>query len=55
VNLDPATVPVDFTYWGEFHNGAAAALRLSPDLEGMSAAWIAYQRPAGEPTPAHGT
>lgn len=54
VTLDPAVTAADLTHWAEFHNGVAAALRLSPDLEGVSAAWIAYQRPSPEPSPTHG-
>lgn len=38
--------------WGEFHNGVAAGLRISPLSGGVESSWIAFNKPA-ELTPEH--
>ncbi|KAG6820526.1 hypothetical protein H0H93_015697 [Arthromyces matolae] len=38
--------------WGEFHNGVAAALRISPFSPSIESSWIAYNKPS-ELTPEH--
>lgn len=35
----------DFTAWPEFHNGAAAGLRLQPGTVKLGRSWIMYNRP----------
>lgn len=35
----------DFTAWPEFHNGAAAGLRLQPEAGRLGRSWIMYNRP----------
>ncbi|KAJ7468501.1 hypothetical protein FB451DRAFT_1136619 [Mycena latifolia] len=32
--------------WGEFHNGVAAGLRISPSAGGVESSWIAFNKPA---------
>ena len=41
-----------FTAWPEFHNGAAAALRLLPDNRNLMRSWIVYNKP-DEPSYSH--
>ncbi|KAJ6553970.1 hypothetical protein DFH09DRAFT_1366046 [Mycena vulgaris] len=38
--------------WGEFHNGVAAGLRISPSAGGVESSWIAFNKPT-ELTPEH--
>ncbi|KAJ7484095.1 hypothetical protein B0H11DRAFT_1806991 [Mycena galericulata] len=38
--------------WGEFHNGVAAGLRISPSATGVESSWIAFNKPS-ELTPEH--
>ncbi|KAJ6524495.1 hypothetical protein B0H19DRAFT_972018 [Mycena capillaripes] len=38
--------------WGEFHNGVAAGLRISPSAGGVESSWIAFNKPQ-ELTPEH--
>ncbi|KAJ7631908.1 hypothetical protein DFH06DRAFT_1479779 [Mycena polygramma] len=38
--------------WGDFHNGVAAGLRISPSASGVESSWIAFNKPA-ELTPEH--
>ncbi|KAF7300244.1 APC1-C domain-containing protein [Mycena kentingensis (nom. inval.)] len=38
--------------WGEFHNGVAAGLRISPSASGVESSWIAFNKPS-ELTPEH--
>jgi anaphase-promoting complex subunit 1 len=38
--------------WGEFHNGVAAGLRISPSAGGVESSWIAFNKPS-ELTPEH--
>ncbi|KIY45780.1 hypothetical protein FISHEDRAFT_8253, partial [Fistulina hepatica ATCC 64428] len=32
--------------WGEFHNGVAAGLRISPTATGIEGSWIAFNKPS---------
>jgi hypothetical protein len=34
--------------WPEFHNGAAAGLRLAPGTHQLTRTWVVYNKPAGE-------
>ena len=51
IDLDLATLPSDQLHWPEFHNGAAAALRLCPpgcgtaDEGELGRNWIVYNKP----------
>ncbi|KAL1503732.1 hypothetical protein AB1Y20_012203 [Prymnesium parvum] len=51
VDLDLAALPADHLVWPEFHNGAAAALRLAPPGSGVKGEgelgrnWITYNKP----------
>ncbi|KAH7911788.1 hypothetical protein BJ138DRAFT_869582 [Hygrophoropsis aurantiaca] len=45
-------IPQDCTNWGEFHNGVAAGLRISPSARGVESSWIAFNKPS-ELTPEH--
>ncbi|KAG6898030.1 hypothetical protein C0992_007026 [Termitomyces sp. T32_za158] len=38
--------------WGDFHNGVAAGLRISPFSAGVESSWIAFNKPS-ELTPEH--
>ncbi|KAI0315112.1 hypothetical protein OF83DRAFT_1133590 [Amylostereum chailletii] len=38
--------------WGEFHNGVAAALRISPSASEIDSSWIKFNKPS-ELTPEH--
>lgn len=38
--------------WGEFHNGVAAGLRISPSAMGVESSWIAFNKPS-ELSPEH--
>jgi len=40
-----AQLPADHTAWPEFHNGVAAALRLSLGRAAISRTWIVYNKP----------
>jgi anaphase-promoting complex subunit 1 len=45
-------VPLDCSSWGEFHNGVAAGLRISPSATGVQSSWIKFNKPS-ELTPEH--
>ncbi|KAG2076443.1 hypothetical protein BDR04DRAFT_1148887 [Suillus decipiens] len=45
-------IPVECLNWGEFHNGVAAGLRISPEARGVESSWIAFNKPS-ELTPEH--
>lgn len=49
---DPTKIPPEAAQWGEFHNGVAAALRVSSKVEDIESAWIAFNKPS-EMTPQH--
>lgn len=38
-------IPLESRIWGEFHNGVAAALRISRGAIGVDSTWIAFNRP----------
>lgn len=42
----------DSINWGEFHNGVAAGLRISPTATGVESSWIAFNKPS-DLTPEH--
>lgn len=45
-------IPADSLSWGEFHNGVAAGLRISPSSSGVESSWIAFNKPS-DLTPEH--
>lgn len=49
---EPGKITVESTHWGEFHNGVAAGLRISPSARGVESSWIAFNKPS-ELTPEH--
>ncbi|KAK7027346.1 Anaphase-promoting complex subunit 1 [Paramarasmius palmivorus] len=49
---EPGKIPPDSYSWGEFHNGVAAALRISPSCTSIDSSWIAFNKPS-ELTPEH--
>ncbi|KAH9056800.1 hypothetical protein EDB87DRAFT_1579082 [Lactarius vividus] len=49
---EPNKIPVDSLNWGDFHNGVAAALRISPSSNVIESSWIKFNRPS-ELTPEH--
>eukprot|EP00741_Cyanophora_paradoxa_P009719 tig00001623_g9416.t1 len=53
IQLDAAALPPDFLTWPDFHNGAAAGLRLAAAPADVTRAWIVYNRPE-QMSAAHG-
>lgn len=49
---EPGKIPPECLNWGEFHNGVAAGLRISPTAIGVESSWIAFNKPS-ELTPEH--
>lgn len=49
---DPGKIIPEALHWGEFHNGVAAALRISSSSASVDSSWIAFNKPA-ELTPEH--
>jgi anaphase-promoting complex subunit 1 len=49
---DGGKIPVESLQWGEFHNGVAAGLRISPSATGIESSWITFNKPT-ELTPEH--
>jgi anaphase-promoting complex subunit 1 len=49
---EPGKIPLECTHWGEFHNGVAAGLRISPLTRDVESSWIAFNKPS-ELTPEH--
>ncbi|KAF8627589.1 hypothetical protein AX17_006162 [Amanita inopinata Kibby_2008] len=45
-------IPAESMHWGEFHNGVAAGLRISPTATGVESSWIAFNKPS-DLTPEH--
>ncbi|CAE6438834.1 unnamed protein product [Rhizoctonia solani] len=45
VSLEPNRIPPDCKQYAEFHNGVAAALRISPSSGSVDSSWIAFNRP----------
>ncbi|KAJ3872434.1 hypothetical protein F5051DRAFT_155993 [Lentinula edodes] len=52
VSPDPGKLMPDSVHWGEFHNGVAAALRISSSATSVDSSWIAFNKPS-ELTPEH--
>ncbi|KAJ3871782.1 hypothetical protein F5051DRAFT_483358, partial [Lentinula edodes] len=42
VSPDPGKLMPDSVHWGEFHNGVAAALRISSSATSVDSSWIAF-------------
>ncbi|KAJ7226307.1 hypothetical protein C8J57DRAFT_1731072 [Mycena rebaudengoi] len=49
---EPGKLHAESMSWGEFHNGVAAGLRISPSAGGVESSWIAFNKPS-ELTPEH--
>lgn len=49
---DPGKILPECAAWGDFHNGVAAGLRISPNATGIQSSWIKFNRPS-ELTPEH--
>ncbi|KAJ7802231.1 hypothetical protein B0H14DRAFT_1667535 [Mycena olivaceomarginata] len=49
---EPGKLPTESLSWGDFHNGVAAGLRISPSAGGVESSWIAFNKPQ-ELTPEH--
>ncbi|KAG5646150.1 hypothetical protein DXG03_004203 [Asterophora parasitica] len=49
---EPGKIPLDSLAWGDFHNGVAAGLRISPFSSGVESSWIAFNKPS-DLTPEH--
>lgn len=45
-------IPLECLYWGQFHNGVAAGLRIAPATRAVESSWIAFNKPS-ELTPEH--
>ncbi|KAF9038341.1 hypothetical protein BDZ89DRAFT_1010783 [Hymenopellis radicata] len=52
VNLEMKLLHAESALWGEFHNGVAAGLRISPSAEGVESSWISFNKP-GDLSAAH--
>ncbi|KAJ7659935.1 hypothetical protein B0H17DRAFT_1212739 [Mycena rosella] len=52
VSPEPGKINTESLSWGEFHNGVAAGLRISPSAGGVESSWIAFNKPS-ELTPEH--
>lgn len=52
VTLETGKIPTESLHWGEFHNGVAAGLRISPSATGVESSWIAFNKPS-ELSPEH--
>ncbi|KAG6812695.1 hypothetical protein H0H92_001324 [Tricholoma furcatifolium] len=53
VTPEPGKTPLpDSLSWGDFHNGVAAGLRISPYSKSVESSWIAFNKPS-ELTPEH--
>lgn len=49
---EPGKIPTDSLNWGDFHNGVAAGLRISPFSGAVESSWIAFNKPS-DLTPEH--
>ncbi|KAF8172820.1 hypothetical protein K438DRAFT_1981304 [Mycena galopus ATCC 62051] len=49
---EPGKLHAESLSWGDFHNGVAAGLRISPSAGGVESSWIAFNKPQ-ELTPEH--
>ncbi|KAJ7075630.1 hypothetical protein B0H15DRAFT_866096 [Mycena belliarum] len=45
VALEAGKLPAESISWGDFHNGVAAGLRISPSAGGVESSWIAFNKP----------
>lgn len=45
ITLEPNRIPPDCKQYADFHNGVAAALRISPSSGSVDSSWIAFNRP----------
>ncbi|KAG6853861.1 hypothetical protein C0991_000622 [Blastosporella zonata] len=53
ITSEPGKIPLpESMKWGDFHNGVAAGLRISPFSTGVESSWIAFNKPS-ELTPEH--
>lgn len=52
VSPEAGKIPIESMNWGEFHNGVAAGLRISPFSGTVESSWIAFNKPS-ELTPEH--
>ncbi|KAI0063298.1 hypothetical protein BV25DRAFT_1907082 [Artomyces pyxidatus] len=52
ISPEPNKIPPESLNWGEFHNGVAAALRISPSSNVIASSWIKFNKPS-ELTPEH--
>ncbi|KAG5636979.1 hypothetical protein H0H81_006185 [Sphagnurus paluster] len=52
VTPEPGKIPTESLNWGDFHNGVAAGLRISPFSAGVESSWIAFNKPS-DLTPEH--
>ncbi|KAG6856543.1 hypothetical protein H0H87_003362 [Tephrocybe sp. NHM501043] len=53
ITPEPGKTPApESLSWGDFHNGVAAGLRISPFSAGVESSWIAFNKPS-ELTPEH--
>lgn len=52
VTPEAGKIPAESLNWGEFHNGVAAGLRISPTAVGVESSWIAFNKPS-ELSPEH--
>ncbi|KAJ3758130.1 hypothetical protein EV360DRAFT_83363 [Lentinula raphanica] len=52
VSIDSSKLVPESLHWGEFHNGVAAALRISSSAASIDSSWIAFNKPS-ELTPEH--
>ncbi|KAJ4490696.1 hypothetical protein J3R30DRAFT_122797 [Lentinula aciculospora] len=52
VSPDPGKLVPESVHWGEFHNGVAAALRISSSAASVDSSWIAFNKPS-DLTPEH--
>ncbi|KAJ3746045.1 hypothetical protein DFH05DRAFT_1442763 [Lentinula detonsa] len=50
--VTPEKLVQDSVHWGQFHNGVAAALRISSSAASVDSSWIAFNKPS-ELTPEH--
>ncbi|KAJ7754266.1 hypothetical protein DFH07DRAFT_1029824 [Mycena maculata] len=52
VSPETGKIHAESQAWGDFHNGVAAGLRISPSATGVESSWIAFNKPA-DLTPEH--
>ena len=52
ITPEPGKIPSESLQWAEFHNGTAAALRISPSIGSIDSSWITFNKP-NELTPGH--